>query len=89
MGKMNEDASCGLLLSAFSFSDFKKLHSEKHIRAKPFPGAGFGVGKIFSLLNIETFFPINLVCPFFATDWKSAARPSAYSMISNGYRINR
>ena len=33
------------LLSTFSFSDFKKLRSEKHIRAKPFPGTGFGVGK--------------------------------------------
>jgi hypothetical protein len=30
-----------------SFSGFKKLRSEKHIRAKPFPGAGFGFGKLY------------------------------------------
>ena len=43
------------LLSTFSFSDFKKLRSEKHIRAKPFPGTSFGVGKIFTVYSLAFF----------------------------------
>jgi hypothetical protein len=38
------------ILSTFTFSDFKKLRSEKHIRAKPFPGTDFGIGTKSSVL---------------------------------------
>jgi hypothetical protein len=38
----------------FSFSDFKKLLSEKHIHAKSSPGTGFGVGKILSVLESKS-----------------------------------
>jgi len=55
------------LLSTFSFSDFKKLRSEKHIRAKPFPGTGFAVGKK-SNHRYTADLLVDFFCNFFFTN---------------------